>query len=70
MREKINQLGGDLNDRNIYCHRCVELRTGGFDPEYGIQICANSIRSRGDMEDTLAHGNGGRLLSDREPSEG
>ena len=31
-------------------------QTGGFDPEYGIQICANELRNRGHLEDTMAHG--------------
>ena len=56
MREKINLLGGDLNSANVYCQRCDTMRTGGFDPEYGIQICANVVRNRAHMEDTLAHG--------------
>lgn len=28
---------------------------GGFSPDHGILICANEIRNRGHMEDTLAH---------------
>jgi inner membrane protease ATP23 len=28
---------------------------GGFSPDHGILICANEMRSRGHMEDTLAH---------------
>ena len=56
MREKINNLGGDINQQNIYCRRCHTMQSGGFDPVYGIQVCANNIRNRGHMEDTLAHG--------------
>jgi inner membrane protease ATP23 len=28
---------------------------GGFSPDHGILICANEMRNRGHMEDTLAH---------------
>jgi len=28
---------------------------GGFSPDHGIMICANEMRSRGHLEDTLAH---------------
>ena len=33
------------------------MQTGGFDPEYGIQICANVVADKKQMEETLAHGN-------------
>ncbi|SLM39408.1 mitochondrial inner membrane protease atp23 [Lasallia pustulata] len=55
MRENINQLGGDIHSGNIRCRRCVTRQTGGFDPNYGIQICANELRNRGHLEDTMAH---------------
>ena len=56
MRENINQLGGDIHSGNVRCRRCMTRQTGGFDPEYGIQICANELRNRGHLEDTMAHG--------------
>ncbi|KAI4158705.1 MAG: hypothetical protein LQ342_007226 [Letrouitia transgressa] len=56
MREKINQLGGDINSSNIRIRKCHELKGGGFDSDYGISICSNNMRSRSHMEDTLAHG--------------
>ena len=28
---------------------------GGFSPDHGILICANEMRNRGHLEDTLAH---------------
>lgn len=56
MREKINQLGGDIHSQNVRCRRCPTLQTGGFDPRFGIQICANAVRTKGALEDTLAHG--------------
>jgi mitochondrial inner membrane protease ATP23 len=30
-------------------------KAGGFDPDYGIQICANEMRNQGHLEDTMAH---------------
>lgn len=56
MREKLNSLGGDLNASNINCRRCYTHQSGGFDPDYGVEICANNIRNQGHLEDTLAHG--------------
>lgn len=29
--------------------------SGGFSPEHGILLCANEVRSRGHLEDTMAH---------------
>lgn len=29
--------------------------TGGFDPKYGIKLCANMLEGRGKVEDTMAH---------------
>lgn len=64
LNTNIQQLNGDLNPTNVRCVRCVtrideegnrHLQGGGFDPTYGIQICANQIRSQGHLEDTLAH---------------
>lgn len=53
MNQKISALGGDLHSGNIICTRCNEARTGGLDPNYGIQLCANRPEP---LEDTLAHG--------------
>ncbi|KAI9811668.1 MAG: Mitochondrial inner membrane protease atp23 [Phylliscum demangeonii] len=57
MTDKINQLqGGTLDRDNIRCRRCVSgLIGGGFSPEYGILLCANELRDRDQLEDTLAH---------------
>lgn len=56
LRQNINQLGGDINSNNIFCRRCPKRQAGGFDPDYGIQICANELRgSQSRLEDTLAH---------------
>ena len=63
MREKINQLGGDIHNQNVRCRRCHTQQSGGFDPHFGIQICANAIRNQGHLEDTLAHGTWSRPVS-------
>ena len=55
MRQNINKLGQDIDESSIHCRRCTTRQSGGFDPEYGILICANQLRNRGHMEDTLAH---------------
>uniref|UniRef100_A0A0B7JK24 Mitochondrial inner membrane protease ATP23 n=1 Tax=Bionectria ochroleuca TaxID=29856 RepID=A0A0B7JK24_BIOOC len=64
LSEKIGDLNGDLNKDNVMCRRCparltedgqVHRQSGGFSPDHGILLCANEIRDRKHMEDTLAH---------------
>lgn len=55
LSDNIQQLGGDLHNHNIYCRRCTNRKAGGFDPEYGILICANEMKDQGHLEDTMAH---------------
>lgn len=55
LSDNIRQLGGDLHNHNIYCRRCTNRKAGGFDPEYGILICANEMKDQGHLEDTMAH---------------
>lgn len=55
LQQNITKLGGDLTDDKIFCRRCTTRKGGGFDPDYGILICANEMRNRGHTEDTLAH---------------
>ncbi|KAK5627802.1 hypothetical protein RRF57_003517 [Xylaria bambusicola] len=64
LRQKIAALNGQLDANNVVCARCparltedgqVHRSSGGFDPRSGILICANEIRSRSHLEDTLAH---------------
>lgn len=55
LSDNIKQLGGDLHSHNIYCRRCTNRKAGGFDPEYGILVCANEMRDQGHLEDTIAH---------------
>jgi inner membrane protease ATP23 len=55
LRHNINLLGHDLNETNMRVKRCTTQQSGGFDPDYGILLCANKFRNRGHMEDTMAH---------------
>jgi len=55
MREQINELGSDINSTNVRCKRCTTRQSGGFDSEYGILLCANEMRNKGHVEDTMAH---------------
>ncbi|KAK3995935.1 hypothetical protein QBC44DRAFT_4121 [Cladorrhinum sp. PSN332] len=64
LREKTAALNGELNETNVVCRRCpgritedgrVMRQSGGFSPDHGILLCANEMRNRGHLEDTLAH---------------
>lgn len=64
LRERVAALNGDLNESNVVCRRCparltedgVAVRqSGGFSPGHGILLCANEVRNRGHLEDSLAH---------------
>nr|POE82448.1 mitochondrial inner membrane protease atp23 [Quercus suber] len=58
MKHNIDLLGGPnatITPENVRCRRCGNHQSGGFDPEYGILLCANQFRNRGHLEDTLAH---------------
>ena len=64
LRDKVDALGGRLDASNVVCRRCpgrvaadgsVVRQSGGFSPAHGILLCANEIRNRGHLEDTLAH---------------
>ncbi|KAF4505396.1 hypothetical protein G6O67_007352 [Ophiocordyceps sinensis] len=61
---KIRDLNGNLDASNVVCRRCparieddgqIRRQSGGFSPPHGILLCANEIRSRKHLEDTLAH---------------
>ena len=57
MSDNIRQLGGRLDADNIYCIPCTGgKQSGGFHPTIGIKLCANELRNRGHLEDTLTHG--------------
>ena len=60
LKHNIDLLGpsdgsASMNASRVICRKCDARQSGGFDPEYGILICANQMRNRGHMEDTLAH---------------
>ncbi|KAK4169522.1 mitochondrial inner membrane protease ATP23 [Cladorrhinum sp. PSN259] len=64
LRDKVEALNGELNEENVVCRRCpgritedgrVLRQSGGFSPDHGILLCANEMRNRGHLEDTLAH---------------
>ncbi|KZF21563.1 hypothetical protein L228DRAFT_283712 [Xylona heveae TC161] len=57
LRTNIQQLSpdSDINASNIRCRRCDKRQNGGFEPGYGIQICANEMRNQSHLEDTMAH---------------
>ena len=46
-----------ITESNVRCRRCgpETSQSGGFDTDHGILLCANQLRSRGHLEDTLAH---------------
>lgn len=44
-----------ITPERVRCRRCDTKQSGGFDPQYGILVCANQLRNRGHLEDTLAH---------------
>ena len=60
MKHNIDLLGPEdgsaaITPENVRCQRCTTSQSGGFDPDYGILVCANHLRNRGHLEDTLAH---------------
>lgn len=64
MSEKVGDLNGRLDASNVVCRRCparltedgeIHRQSGGFSPEHGILLCANEMRDRKHLEDTLAH---------------
>lgn len=55
LKDEVDKLGGDLNDKNILCRMCTNEQSGGFSSQHGILLCANKFRNRGHQEDTMAH---------------
>lgn len=64
VQKNIRELNGDMNADNVKCRRCPARRLedgtvvrqgGGFSPDHGILICANEMRDRKHLEDTLSH---------------
>lgn len=64
LSQKIGDLNGRLDASNVVCRRCparldedgqVHRQSGGFSPDHGILLCANEMRDRKHLEDTVAH---------------
>lgn len=66
LNEKVAELnhGRGLDPASVVCRRCparltadlqVQRQGGGFEPAHGILVCANEVRNRSHLEDTLAH---------------
>lgn len=64
LSDKIEDLNGKIDRDNVLCRRCprqltedgqIRGQTGGFDPNIGILLCANEVRNRKHLEDTLSH---------------
>jgi len=55
MQEQIQRIGGNINQNNIVCDECNEMKSGGFHPELGILLCQNKLQSQSHAEDTLTH---------------
>ncbi|KAK6219001.1 hypothetical protein LQW54_002501 [Pestalotiopsis sp. IQ-011] len=64
LREQVGNLNGRLDASNVVCRRCparltedgqVHRQGGGFNPGRGILLCANEVRDRKHLEDTLSH---------------
>ncbi|RDA84524.1 hypothetical protein CP532_1494 [Ophiocordyceps camponoti-leonardi (nom. inval.)] len=64
LSDKVQHLNGKLDSSNVLCRRCparldhngqVRRQSGGFEPNHGILLCANEMRDRKHLEDTLAH---------------
>jgi len=53
--DNIKRLGGDLGKHNIRCRRCDTAMEGGFDPKYGVMLCANRLDTKSKVEDVMAH---------------
>jgi inner membrane protease ATP23 len=64
LSDRVADLNGRLDASNVICRRCparltedgqVHRQGGGFSPRHGILLCANEMRNRSHLEDTLAH---------------
>ncbi|KAJ1927352.1 Mitochondrial inner membrane protease atp23 [Tieghemiomyces parasiticus] len=55
MLDEMEKLGCPFKREHIRCTPCDDLRSGGFSPDRGIQLCANHFMSTSHMKVTLAH---------------
>ena len=56
MTEKVDGLGANITPAHFPCNFCVEMKAGGFNPDYGLELCANKMNSRRHQEQVMAHG--------------
>ncbi|KAL9130484.1 MAG: hypothetical protein Q9217_001356 [Psora testacea] len=55
MTEKVDGLGANITSKHFACNFCVEMKAGGFNPDYGMELCANKLTSRRHQEQVMAH---------------
>ncbi|PVU93928.1 hypothetical protein BB561_002926 [Smittium simulii] len=55
MSESLQKVGCIFKSENISCVECEEERTGGFSPDFGIELCCNKMPAKEIMQDTLVH---------------
>jgi inner membrane protease ATP23 len=55
MKENIEKIGGEVDISKIKCEPCDAFRAGGYNKDLGILLCANYMRGRSHVEDTIAH---------------
>ncbi|WLF79508.1 Mitochondrial inner membrane protease atp23 [Lodderomyces elongisporus] len=53
--QKLNKSNEPVPRNKIVCQTCDFTKGGGFDPNHGIVLCSNYIRSKWQLEDILAH---------------
>lgn len=55
LQQEVNKIGGNINENNIVCAQCDDMKSGGFNQQLGILLCQDKLGSRRHLEDTLAH---------------
>ena len=62
MTEKVDGLGANITSKHFPCNFCVDMKAGGFNPDYGMELCANKLSSQSHQEQVMAHGNHKSLI--------
>ena len=55
MLKEMAKVGCAMRREDLQCMPCDNTRSGGFSPEYGIQLCQNRFVNKDHMEETIAH---------------
>ncbi|KAJ2813510.1 Mitochondrial inner membrane protease atp23 [Coemansia furcata] len=55
MADNLKKSGFALDNKNMPCMKCDEMRSGGYSSDGVIQLCYNRIRGKGHLETTMAH---------------